>query len=63
MAPAAYVAEDCLTWHLWEWRCFVLWGLNAQAWREAGGVRQEWVGRSGSTLIEAQGMWDGLGGV
>lgn len=38
-----YVAEDCLLWHEWEGRHWVLWRLNAPEKGESRGVRQEWV--------------------
>ena len=31
MAPAAYVAEDCLIWHQWDQRSLVLWRLDTPA--------------------------------
>ena len=44
MAPAAYLAEDCLIWHQWEGRPLVLWKLDAPVYGNAKVVRQEWVG-------------------
>ena len=40
VAPVAYVAEDCLIWHQWEGRRFVLWRLNALEKENASRVRQ-----------------------
>jgi hypothetical protein len=31
MAPATYVADDCLIWHQWEGMHLVLWRLDAPA--------------------------------
>jgi hypothetical protein len=57
MAPAAYIAEDCLIWQHWEGRPLVLWKLNAPEKRDARGVRQEW---GGGTLLETKGREDGV---
>jgi hypothetical protein len=46
MAPAAYVAEDCLIDHHWEGSSLVLWRLHDPGW----------VGRWRSTLIEVGGI-------
>jgi hypothetical protein len=59
MAPTTYVAEECLIWHQWEGRHFVLWRLDAPAKGDARGVSQEWVG--GVTLLEAKERWRGEG--
>jgi hypothetical protein len=53
MAPAGYVAEDCLSGYRWEGKLLVLWRLHNPGWGSARVLRQEWVGRLGSTLIEA----------
>jgi hypothetical protein len=45
MAPTTYVAEDCFIWHQWKGRPSVLCRLVAPEKGDAGGVRQEWVGR------------------
>jgi hypothetical protein len=52
MSPAAFVAEDCLIEHQWE---EALGPVKAQcpSLGNARAVRQEWVGRQGSSLIEA----------
>jgi hypothetical protein len=50
-----YVAEDGLIWHQWEGRPLVLWRLDAPVYGDAREVRQEWVSRWKSTLIEAKG--------
>ena len=44
MAPATYIAEDCLIWYQWEGKCLVLWRLDALEKGDARGVRWEWVG-------------------
>jgi hypothetical protein len=46
MAPAAYVAEDCLIWCQWEGRPLVLWRLV---------VRQQWVAGWGVTSYRQRG--------
>jgi hypothetical protein len=40
MAPATYVAEDCLILHQWEQRLLVMWSLDAPEKRDVRGVRQ-----------------------
>jgi hypothetical protein len=61
MAPATYVAEDCLNWHQWngDGRLWVLWRLDAPEKGDTGRVRQEWIVGWGSTLLEAK--WRGMG--
>jgi hypothetical protein len=44
LAPATYVAEDCLIWHHWKRRRLILWRLVAQRKEDISGVRQECVG-------------------
>jgi hypothetical protein len=44
MAPATYVAEDCLNWSQWEERPLVLWRLPALVQGDVRGVRPEWAG-------------------
>jgi hypothetical protein len=57
-----YTAENCLLWHQWEGRRLVLWRLVAEAkGDERGGVKQEWVGGWGSTLLELKRRGDGVG--
>jgi hypothetical protein len=56
MAPAAYVAEDCLIWYHWEGRPLVLWRLHVPSKRNANRVKQGWIDGWGSTLIEARGI-------
>ena len=63
MAPATYVAEYCLIWHQWEGRTFILGRLDAPVKEDARVVRQEWVGRQRSTLLEAKGRGNGMGGL
>jgi hypothetical protein len=60
MAPAAYVEEDGLIWHQWEGRPLVMWKLDDPGYGNVMALRQEWVGVSGSTLIEegGRGGWD-----
>lgn len=55
MAPAAYVAEDCLIWNQWEERPLILWRLDVPAQADATAVRWEWVNGWRSALIEAKG--------
>ena len=43
MAPATYVAEDCLVWPQLEGMDLVLWRLDAPEKGDARGVRREWV--------------------
>ena len=64
MAPATYIAEDCLIWYQWEGKCLVLWRLDALEKGDARGVKQEWVGEWGSTILEAKGIgeWGLWGG-
>jgi len=59
IAPAAYIAEDCLIWYQWEWRCFILRRLDAAEKGNARVVRHEWMDGWRNTLLEAkgQGMW------
>jgi hypothetical protein len=54
MVPAGYVAEDGLIWHHWEGSPLVLWRLDDPVQGKARPLRQEWVGKWGSTLIEAE---------
>jgi hypothetical protein len=54
MAPATYVAENCLIWHQWEVRHLVTWRLDAPEKGDARGVMQELVAGRGSTLLEAK---------
>jgi hypothetical protein len=56
MAPATYIAGNCLIWHQWEVKPLVLWKLDAPAKVDARGVKWEWVGEWGSTLLEAKGV-------
>jgi hypothetical protein len=53
IAPAAYIAEDCLIWYQWKGRLLVLWRL---IYPSIGGFWGSEVGISGSvsTLIEAR---------
>jgi hypothetical protein len=45
VALATYVAEDCLIWHQWEGRRYlVLWRLDALEKEDVGVLRQRWVG-------------------
>ena len=60
-APAAYVAEDFLIWHLWERGHLVLWRLDAPEKEDGREVRPELVGGWGSTLLEAKGREMGWG--
>ena len=55
MDPTTYVAEDCPIWHQWEVGHLVLWRLDAPEKGDARGVRWEWVGRWGNTLLQAKG--------
>ena len=52
VAPAKYVAEDCFVWPQLEGLGLVLWRLDTPEKRDATGVRWEWMGESGSTLLE-----------
>jgi hypothetical protein len=54
MAPATYVAEDCLIWHHWDRRSLILWRLDAPAKRNARRERQECEGGWVSTFLEAK---------
>jgi hypothetical protein len=63
MAPTTYVTEDCLIWNQWEGRPLILWRLDASTWGNARAGRWEWGGGCGSTLIEARGRGDGIGGL
>ena len=45
MGPTTFVPEDCLIWHQWERRVFVLWKLDSPEKRESKGVRCESVDR------------------
>jgi hypothetical protein len=49
MAPATYVAENCFISHQ-----LVLWKFDTPENQDTRGVRQKWVGRWGSTLLEAK---------
>jgi hypothetical protein len=60
MAPATYVPENCLIWHQWKGRCFVLWRLVVPGKKDGTGVRWEWVGQWRSTLLDAKGRWEGV---
>jgi hypothetical protein len=62
MAPAAYIAEDCLVGHQWEERPLVLGRLNALMKGECQGGRQEWVGRGGEHPHRSKGRGGGIGG-
>ena len=61
LAPAAYVANDSLTWHQWKKSPLVLWRLTDLTWGNARTLRQEWVGGWGSILTEAGGGQRGWG--
>ena len=61
MAPATYVAEDCLIWHQWKGRCLVLWKPDALEKLDARGLRWECVGGWIGTLLEAKEKWMGWG--
>jgi hypothetical protein len=59
VAPAIYVAEDFCVWSQWEDMCFVLWSFDAPEKGNTRGVKSEWIGGWGSTLLEVKrrGMW------
>ena len=59
MAPAGCVAEDCLIGHQWEESPLVLWRLDDPGSGNARALKQVWVGRWESTLIEAGGGGSG----
>jgi hypothetical protein len=61
VAPATYVAEDCLVWPQWEGMYLFLWRLDAPENVDASGVRWEWVG--GGVPLRSKGevgcLWRG----
>ena len=61
MTPDTYVAQDSLVWPQWKGMCLVLWRLDAPGKGIAREVRQGWVSRWGSTLLEAKGRRNGVG--
>ena len=61
MTPATCIVEDSLVWLQWEGSRLFLWRPDASEKGDARGVRQEWVGGWGSTLLEANGRGFGRG--
>jgi hypothetical protein len=62
MAPAGYVAEDCLIGHHWDGSPLIIWSLDNPGQGDAMALRQEWVGEWGSTLIKSgrgNRVWEG----
>jgi hypothetical protein len=60
MAPAGYVAEACLIWHHWEVSPFALLRLDDPGENNTRALKQKWVGRWGSTLIEEERREEGI---
>ena len=61
VAPATYVAENCLVWTQWEWRLLVLWRLGATGKGCARRVRWVWEAGWGSIILEAKGRENRVG--
>ena len=61
MAPATYVAENCLVWTLGVWWLWVLWWLGATGMGCARWVWWVWVAGWGSIILEAKGRENRVG--